>query len=123
MRKRAVAATSLALSSAVLTLAACAAPITKGTVVDKQDTPAHTETVMLSMYRTQCTEEEVPIGNNRFTEEDVCRQVIAYWYPVANWIPEEWSLEVRDGKRTGWVDVTQDAYGKTVIGRYWRAEG
>lgn len=121
MSRRALAALPLTAATLVLA-AACASPITSGTVLSKQDTPAHYETIQVPQYRTQCDIEEEPeyVGGTTTEEpEEVCTQVFAYFLPVTNWIPEDRELLVKGGNRTGWADVTEADYGSARPGAYW----
>jgi len=104
-----------------LALSGCGTPITHGTVLSRQDDPAYTTVIQVPQYRTQCTEEEVYEGSGQYGEEDVCTQVPAYYLPVPEYVPERWRLEIRQDTRTGWVDVSQGAYGRAAVGRQWRA--
>jgi hypothetical protein len=115
------AALTAAVALAALVLAGCGTPITHGTVLAREDDPAYTTTIQVPQYRTSCTEEEVYEGSGHYGEEDVCTQVLAYYLPVPEYVPERWQLEIKQGTRTGWVDVSQGAYSRAVVGKRWRA--
>jgi hypothetical protein len=112
------------LVAAIFLLSACASPITSGTVTAKQDTPAYWTVIQVPQYRTQCDEEEEPQytgGTVTEVPEEVCTQVLSYYLPVNEFVPEEWQLRIKDGTRTGWVDVTQAVYDSARTGAHWSA--
>lgn len=118
--KRIIGAAVIALAG--IFVAGCGSGITSGTVIAKQDTPGHDTTVMVPQYRQQCTEQEEPVGSNGQEEpEQACTQVVSYYLPMQQWVPEDWQLQVRSGKRTGWVDVGQSVYQKERVGQHWSA--
>lgn len=113
---------ALAAAAVALLATGCGSGITSGTVIAKQDTPAHYVTIQVPQYRQQCTEEEEPDGPNGQEEpEQVCTQVVSYYLPEQQWVPEDWQLQIRSKKATGWVDVSQSVYGKEHVGQHWSA--
>ena len=110
----------LAVPVAAIALAGCGSAITSGTVTGKQDIPAHNTTIYIPQYRTQCTTEEEQVGNQEEPEQ-VCTQVISYYLPMPQYVPEDWQLRIRDGQRTGWVDVSQSVYNHAQVGKHWTA--
>lgn len=110
----------LAACAAVTCLAACASPITSGTVIGKRDTPAYTTIIQVAHYRSQCSLQPVTIGGTT-TEQERCTQVLAYYTPQVMYFPEEWELDVRGSNRTGWVGVSPAVYDSAAIGRQWAA--
>ena len=81
-----------ALMLATLLLAGCAG-IDSGTVTDKRHIPAHCYTILMPNGKTTT--------------------------PLQTCLPEKWQLDVTDGARSQWVDVTRAVYDATSIGDHW----
>lgn len=103
----------------LIALAGCGTPITHGTVIGKQDDPPYTQIIQIPQYRQSCTLEPVTI-NGTTTEEEECTQVLSGYLPMPIYHPEDWELNIRDGKRVGWVDVGPDEYNSISIGDKWK---
>lgn len=43
------------------------------------------------------------------------------WVPISDHVPARWTLDLRDGRSTGQVDVTQLAYNSVKPGDRWPA--
>ncbi len=90
MRRRA-----LLLAPVVAVLAACG--LDHGTVTAKHDQPAYTTTDFFCQ----------PIGGNP----------CGWLLPMPRYVPECWSLELRDGDDTGSVCVDQGTYQRVALGQ------
>lgn len=77
-----VVASVLGLSVA---LAACGGPsVTSGKVIDKTYTAAYNQPYVIMVGKVPVTEEE--------------------------YVAADWSIELKDGEQTGWIDVSQSTY-------------
>lgn len=86
-----IAALLLALT---VVLAGCGPTVLSGTVIDKQFTPAHTNTY------------DVMVGKILVPE-------------VEN-VADDWQVEIRDADgKTGWLDVTRGTYLRLHAGDYY----
>lgn len=100
---------------ALVLLAACTPPLTRGYVYDKQYQPAYT--TYIPGYSTKSCSK---IGKST--------SCYTYYHPsVVDWHPAEYYLKITscsslqtDGQcQTGWVDVDQATYDSTRVGSYY----
>lgn len=87
---------ALAALALLLVLTGCS-PISRGTVTDKDYAPGHYITTLICL----------PAGKTT-----VC-------HPQLSWIPDNWTLSIREGKESGWVDVSQSTYDDYKVGDYY----
>lgn len=120
-KKKVLAATSLGMASlAVIT--ACGTAITSGTVMGKQDVPAHDTVMWVPHYHTVCGVYLVYSSYRKaYVNTSRCHSQYTYSIPVPQYVPEEWRLHIHDGQQDGWVDVSEITYNDQAIGSHWQA--
>lgn len=79
----------------------CTPTLDRGVVAGKDHTPE--SVAMIPQYTTMC------VGN-----PPVCSVQMIGMIPVTN--PEQWTLHLRDGDKTGDHNVTPDEFGKYQVG-------
>lgn len=81
-----------------LTLAACSDPPAKGEVIStKYDRAHYDEYLYCGAYTTT-------------TVNGVSSTTCTVWLPGHHWVPDEWSLKLKNDKHTGWRAVPQQVY-------------
>ena len=95
MTRRIAAAAILA---AAPLLAACGSGLNHGTITGKQVNPAYYYTYWQSVY---------------------CGKGCWVHYPVQEYMPTEYVLDLKDGKQTGTADVDEASWDAAYIGEYW----
>jgi hypothetical protein len=118
--KRVIAAAAAA-ATAVTILTACGTPpLTSGTVIGKQDIPAHNETVWQSNYGTVCgTHWGYHMGYYGYyysCNVDTYLGSTSY----QQYVPENWELHVKNDKIIQWISVSQETYGTQAVGSHWQ---
>ena len=77
-------------------LSACSS-ISTGYVTSKEHHESYTYMTMQCSY---------------FNSKGICQS----WIYLQHVMPEEWVLKLKDGDKTGWVDVNQSTYDKYEVG-------
>lgn len=81
----------LTTSAVILSTVAACSPPEKGVVMSTKYNRAHyEETIYCAMY----------------DKHMMCK----LWLPRQDWVPDEWSLKLKDGKDTGWRKVPKSVY-------------
>jgi hypothetical protein len=90
----------LYLTSAALILGsvACAPPPEKGVVISTMYNRAHYDVYMYCGMYTTTRSNGVSYTN------------CTLWLTGHDWVPDEWSLKLKDGKHKGWRQVPQSVY-------------
>ena len=99
----------------IIIVSACGSQLTSGTVIGKQDIPAHVETLWQAVYRQSCGYSYV-FGHWRYS----CSQQYAYSLPYPDPVPETWQLHISSDGKTQWVSVSQSVYNSQPIGSHWQ---
>jgi hypothetical protein len=102
-------AASAALAGA-LVLTGCGSDIEHGEITGKKYVPENTYTYMMPIYTTQCS------GSGT---SQVCYSTVSMYIPTTETDPECWQLNLRDGKKTGHVCVSEAAWKKAKKGEQW----
>jgi hypothetical protein len=104
-----ICATSAALATAVI-LTGCGSDLDHGTITSKQYEPEDHWTYQQPQYMTNCT------TVNKVT---TCSQTLTGFIPIPMTDPECWRLNLRDGKETGHVCVSKEAWNTAKKGDDW----
>jgi hypothetical protein len=102
-------AASAALAGA-LTLTGCGSDISHGTITGKKYEPAETYTYMQPITMPQCS------GSGT---SQICTTTVVGYVPITSTDPECWRLNLSDGKKTGHVCVSKEAWNKAKKGEQW----
>lgn len=107
---------------ALLMVTGCGNELSEGTVMSKEDQPAHSEEYMVQQYAGEdCVYSSV-------TKSNICTPHYI-WVPATRWVPERWVLHLRhcrqkdDGTekcRNGVAYVSQDVYASYKNGDYYQ---
>lgn len=97
MARRVFAALAAVL---VLALVGCS-PISAGTVTRKKFTPSHVISTVIC----------IPSGK------------VTICHPQFIPVPDEWTLSIREGDQSGWVDVDEATFDRYEVGDYFAAGG
>jgi hypothetical protein len=102
-------AASAALAGA-LTLTGCGSDIEHGTITGKKYVPEHEWTYLQPITMQQCS------GSGT---SQVCTTVVTGYIPIDMSDPACWRLNLRDGKKTGYVCVSKSAWKTAKKGGTW----
>jgi hypothetical protein len=102
-------AASVALAGA-LVLTGCGSDISHGTITSKTYVPEKDWVYMQPITMPQCS------GSGT---SQICSSVVTGYIPIDESDPECWRLNLRDGKKTGWVCVSKAAWEKAKKGEQW----
>lgn len=82
---------------------ACAPPPKKGIVISTEYNRAHYNTYLYCGHYSTTTTRSASGSISTSTTCDV-------WLPAQYWVPDSWSLKLKDGKHKGWRKVPQSVY-------------
>jgi hypothetical protein len=100
----------------VLLLTACGGnPKVSGDVVNKDFTPAHSESYMIPQYMTTC---------HTVNGSTSCTQHLSGYLPATRFVKDDYDIQVRDREsdKLEWVDVTKTIYDSLELGAYFTNE-
>lgn len=115
---------AVALSAAVLTLAACAADVEHGTITGKQYSPANYYTDMQPVYGQVCRNVyqtvRSPTGSYTVRTTQVCTSVRTGYRAVVEGHGSCYELDLKNSSGdTGSVCVSEDAWNNAKVGGQW----
>jgi hypothetical protein len=93
-----------------LVLTGCGSDLSHGTITGKQYVPEKHWTYEQPLYTSYCH----PVGKTVS-----CSQMITGYLPIPETDPACWRLNLRDGKKTGHVCVSESAWNKAKRGGQW----
>jgi hypothetical protein len=110
--------TGVLAAAAALALAACAPDVTHGTITSKQFEPQRSWVYMQPVRATRCSTTMRRSGKG-YVSSRSCSTYISTYLPIVEADPACWKLNLRNGKNTGSVCVSETAWNTAKVGGTW----